>query len=212
MRFTPAGLGTSAYKTDSTYHATLTTVAQSSETELWIGFDARGEADLREPASSCLIVTGSGGQSVLHAYGENLSVADPDHYVGSLQFPLIVSGDYQFRYSCADDYTDVPIGIATVPHVGVSVYDDTYFAVVLAAAATDAGLVVTFAATGNSDLRDPGTSCLKIGDDTVQPAVQLTMSVTDHAAFYTGTLTFSGAAAGQFVYSCGDDYSAVDVP
>jgi hypothetical protein len=209
-RFNVRGLGTSTYKSDPTYRAKLTAAVQTAEFELWIGIDAVGESDLREPMSSCLHVAGPAGEMVVHPFAMNVHVEQPEHYAGSLRFPLILTGEYEFLYSCTDDYTTVPIGTAAVPNIGVSVYDSTYYAVVLRVRTATAGLVVTFAVVGASDLRTPDSSCLKTSDGDIEATVKLAISRTERNAFYVGTMTFAGARSGQFVYSCAD-YTPVNV-
>ncbi|WP_416982090.1 hypothetical protein [Streptomyces sp. T028] len=131
--------------------------------QLTVGLRARGEADLREASTMCIEVRGADGTFTVRPFARETGTARPGAFDGTLTFPLLVSGRYVLTYSCQDDYSDVELGTASVPHVGVSRYSDAYFAVVLSANRTPGGLQLVFASTGKPDLRDPATSCLNQG-------------------------------------------------
>nr|WP_200309322.1 serine/threonine-protein kinase [Streptomyces adelaidensis] len=112
-------------------------------------------------AASLLVVT---GVSLAGQGSGPWSETDrPGAFDGMLTFPLLVSDGYVLRYSFQDDYSDVELGTATVPHLGISRYSDEFFAVALSADRTSGGLQLVFASAGDSTLRSPQTSCLNQG-------------------------------------------------
>jgi hypothetical protein len=68
---------------------------------------------------------------------------------------------------------------------------------------------VDFDASGFSDLREPETSCVKVGGRTIRPAG--TSLAIDQSGHYVGEMRFQeqGAGSYRFVYSCESDYSSV---
>ncbi|WP_369031504.1 serine/threonine-protein kinase [Streptomyces adonidis] len=209
--FTRGALGVSRYR-DPGYAATVTAVSATGH-RLTVTLRARGEADLRQAETTCLLVDGPDGTFTVRPYARQATADSPGVFDGTLSFPMLVPGRYLLRYSCQDDYSDVELGNASVPNVGISRYSEEYFAVVLSADRTARGTQLVFAATGNPDLRLPQTSCLNQGGAEESPAVSLRDSATELNHYYYGAMDFrSGAAGGRFTYSCEDDYTPVVLP
>ncbi|WP_326573206.1 serine/threonine protein kinase [Streptomyces sp. NBC_00481] len=210
--FTRGTLGVSRYQHPG-YAATVTSVEAHGH-RLTVALRARGEADLRAADTTCLVVRGPDGTFTVRPSEQNAETARPGVFDGTLTFPLLVSGSYVLRYSCRDDYSDVALGTATVPHIGISIYSDEFFAVVLSADRTSSGLQLVFASAGDSTLRSPQTSCLDQGGAEEYPEnVRLDRSDTTLNHFHYGVMDFpSGAVGSTFTYSCADDYSAVSLP
>ncbi|WP_327731983.1 serine/threonine protein kinase [Streptomyces sp. NBC_00487] len=210
--FTRGTLGVSRYQHPG-YAATVTSVEAHGH-RLTVALRARGEADLRAADTTCLVVRGPDGTFTVRPSEQNAETARPGVFDGTLTFPLLVSGSYVLRYSCRDDYSDVALGTATVPHIGISIYSDEFFAVVLSADRTSSGLQLVFASAGDATLRSPQTSCLDQGGAEEYPEnVRLDRSDTTLNHFHYGVMDFpSGAVGSTFTYSCADDYSAVSLP
>ncbi|MFE7762507.1 serine/threonine-protein kinase [Streptomyces sp. NPDC057438] len=210
--FTAGAWGVSRYR-DPVYAATVTRVKADGH-QLAVSLRARGEADLRAADTSCLVVRGADGTFTVRPTAWDAETARPGAFDGTLTFPLIVSGTYALRYSCQGDYTDAELGTATVPRIGISRYSDEFFAVVLTADRTSAGLQLVFASAGDSTLRNPRTSCLNRSGTPERPRdVRLDRSDTTLNHFHYGVMDFaSGTPGSSFTYSCADDYSAVALP
>ncbi|MFD5617578.1 serine/threonine protein kinase [Streptomyces yangpuensis] len=210
--FTRGKLGVSSYRRPG-YRAAVTSVTAHDHT-LTVSLRATGEPDLRKARTTCLVVRGPDGTFTVHPFAQDARTDRPGTFDGTLTFPLLVSGEYVLRYSCKDDYSDVELGTARVPRVGVSRYSDEYFAVVLSANRTAGGLQLVFASTGPSDLRDPRSSCLNRGGGEEHPEqVRLSRSETMLHHFHYGSMDFPPVAAGSsFTYSCRGDYSPVVLP
>ncbi|MFG2340505.1 protein kinase [Streptomyces yangpuensis] len=210
--FTRGTLGVSSYRKPG-YRAAVTSVTAHDHT-LTVSLRATGEPDLRKARTTCLVVRGPDGTFTVHPFTQDARTDRPGTFDGTLTFPLLVSGKYVLRYSCEDDYSDVDLGTARVPRVGVSRYSDKYFAVVLSAKRTAGGLQLVFASTGPSDLRDPRSSCLNRSGVAEQPEqVRLSRSETMLHHFHYGVMDFPPVAAGSsFTYSCRGDYSPVALP
>ncbi|MFM9696903.1 protein kinase domain-containing protein [Streptomyces europaeiscabiei] len=210
--FTAGTPGVSRYQHPG-YAATVTAVEADGH-QLTVALRARGEADLREADTTCLVVRGPDGTFTVRPTAWDTETARPGAFDGTLTFPLLVSGRYVLRYSCQNDYSDAELGTATVPHIGISRYSDEFFAVVLSADRTSSGVQLVFASAGDSHLRSPQTSCLnQRGAQEYPQDVRLDRSDTTLNHFHYGVMDFpSGAAGSSFTYSCADDYSAVPLP
>ncbi|MGV1004579.1 MAG: hypothetical protein ACOYEV_07395 [Candidatus Nanopelagicales bacterium] len=204
-RYSLSSGATSRYS--DTYSARVTS-AEGGGYELRVNFEASGLEDLRRPEESCLRIAGDdGSEYVSRPIGMRLRVEESDNYVGTLTFPALISGSYEFNYSCRSDYSRASLGQVNVPSLGVSRYDESYYAVVLATK----GRVLEFASHGPSDLRDPGTSCLEseAGDPVVSKVV-LDDKSSKFASFFIGSMSFPKIPPGaRFIYSCRSDYSAL---
>jgi hypothetical protein len=212
--FTPGALGTSLYSPDHRYAATIKS-AHLSGYSLVLAFDATGPGGLDQPTGACIQLGGPTGEIDVVPVANELTVAMDGHYAGTLTFPAVVAGQYEFQYACDSGYTTVPLGTITLTTGGVSNYggDRRYFAVVLAARDQPGGLVVNFAAVGPPGLRSPDSSCLESNDQqSTLPVIHLTTTGSTIDSYFLGTMTFPGRTSGQLVYSCQSDYSQVPVP
>ncbi|WP_462187614.1 MULTISPECIES: serine/threonine-protein kinase [unclassified Frankia] len=206
--FSAAAPGVSQYSAD--YYATLTRSRQDGFL-LRVGFDATGRSDLRDPRTSCVLVSSGSREFRLFPVQAEVPVSSSGRYSGTLTFSLALPGSYRFRYSCQADYSPALLGTVTMPSVAVSVYDDNYFVNVLEVRVGAGRTVVLFAAAGAADLRVPATSCLRSEGGIRKPVVELKTSRKSlTGATYIGTMRFEGTPPATFVYSC-SDYSPVNL-
>lgn len=192
------------------YFATVNAI-ESDDWSISLHFDALGPSDLRQPDSSCLVISGDdGNQYLARPIGMDLTTERAGNFAGWLRFPALISGQYGFLYSCADDYTTAVLGSVSIPSLGVSRFSESYYAVVREVR----GAQVVFGVHGKSDLREPETSCLRGVGGELAPYVQVTVDYEfeRRARTILGSMTFSEDVAGyEFVYSC-SGYSAVLMP
>ncbi|ABD11508.1 serine/threonine protein kinase [Frankia casuarinae] len=206
--FSAAAPGVSQYSAD--YYATLTRSRQDGFL-LRVGFDATGRSDLRDPRTSCVLVSSGSRELRLFPVQADVPVSSSGRYSGTLTFSLALPGSYRFRYSCQADYSAALLGTVTMPSVAVSVYDDNYFVNVLEVRVGAGRTVVFFAAAGAADLRVPVTSCLRLESGIRRPVVELkTSRKSPTGATYIGTMRFEGTPPATLVYSC-SDYSPVNL-
>lgn len=208
--FTRAPYGRSTH-TDRSYSAEVVGVTNKNNT-LTVKIDVRGKSDLRDPTTSCISVTGSDGKFLIHPHASRFTVSTPGHHVGTLTFPLLLTGTYRFQYSCESDYSSATLGRALVPNLGIAAYSERYFAVIFAVRNRDNDLQVTFAAAGLPDLRDPDDSCLQTPSGRKEGTYSSTADSTLGGRFTSGTVTFSDAPKADFSYSCSSGYPLIRVP
>jgi hypothetical protein len=224
--FHPSGLGTSVWK-DGGYSATVTSAAGSG-VSLRLGFDAKGASGLFRPEGSCVWVANpvkaTERLQVTPALA-NITTDTDGHYAGTLIYPLLIPGHYTFQYACNDGYSEVEIGTAAnIPIVGISESSTLFFAVIFAVIHAGTDVSVLFGTTGgptangvHGALEAPDTSCIVSSGSTVKPSVKVDWRVqnglqSNLGAVVVGAMTFSKANSGSFIYSCGNDYSAVLLP
>jgi murein DD-endopeptidase MepM/ murein hydrolase activator NlpD len=90
-------------------------------------------------------------------------------------------------------------------------YSSAYWADVTGARRMPSGAVgISFSATGRSDLRKPGTSCLIHRSSRTKASVRAANLTTNSTGRYVGELEFSVLQAGTwlFQYSCSSDYTS----
>jgi curved DNA-binding protein CbpA len=180
-----------------------------------VQFTATGTSALVRPRSSCVEV----GGLAIPAETVDLSTNLPGRYVGTMRFPYAGAGKYGFRYACRKDYSFAPLfardkradrSTQTLPGVlGVSRYSSDYYAAIGPVVLHQRLFVVSFEASGYSDLRNPRESCVEVNGHVIRPAdLVLPVNESDH---YRGrfTFTYQGSGTYRFVYSCQADYSAV---
>jgi hypothetical protein len=114
--FTPRFPARSSYAPNGIYHADVIRVALEGTT-LVVTIEASGNADLRQPQTSCVQVVDAKGTQIasLPVVTFVSSLSQPDHYLGDLKFDAtkLPVGDYFLRYSCAPDYSAANIGTVT---------------------------------------------------------------------------------------------------
>lgn len=193
----------SRYSADYTVHINAVT---HDGMQVHLDFTASGRSDLRRPETSCLVIDGADGQTYLaRPTTTTFTVDERGSFAGSLSFPALISGTYGFQYSCASDYSIAQIGSVNVPAVGVSRFNEDYYAVVLGFD----GSRVQFAAHGRSDLLNPGGSCVARDGSSYTPEVALESEWVSDAITLVGTMEYlHDVAGGTFVYSC-SGYSEV---
>ena len=174
--------------------------------QVHVDFSASGRSDLRRPETSCLVITGTDGQTYIARPTQvALTTDERGNFAGRLSFPAIVTGAYGFQYSCSSDYSTAEIGSVNVPAVGVSRFSEDYYAVVLGFDGTR----IQFAVHGRSDLRGPGSSCISLDGQSFTPEVAIESEWSNDAITLAGAMEFSQEVAGwTFVYSC-SGYSEV---
>jgi hypothetical protein len=205
---TPLGGGRSTYS--ETYFADIGTPMVTGDFTVAIPFDARGRSDLRRPETSCLVHP-SGYRAV--PLSVSLTTKELSHYAGTIEFAVIVPGDWSFRYSCANDYSAVPVASVAFAQRGMSVFSNDYYVTVLDVVGDGGETIVSFVSQGHTaargDLRDPLTSCLEAGASKVK-ATSAAYSRKVDGYYYAGTLRFPTSSSGvAFRYSCMSDYTAL---
>lgn len=201
-------LGVSTYSAD--YNATITRVRRNGSHLLDVSFDALGLANLRQPETSCLRNASTG--SVARPVDVNLTTNQAGRFVGTLTFTVLESGSWSFQYSCASDYSLVPVATVNIDGPGLSRFSDEFSALVLGYVRTPTKLSVDFASHGLDNLRDPLTSCVTDGTTTVSPSGSDLAVIQNN--YYTGTLVFTVDASTDsygFTYSCLADYTSVQL-
>ena len=96
-------VGESRYD-DPRYVARVGDVIVSGSTVI-ISFESSGVGDLRRPENSCLVVNGT---PVMPTFVD-LEIDERERFAGSMTFRVSRVGTYSFVYSCASDYSAVPL-------------------------------------------------------------------------------------------------------
>ncbi|GAA2099554.1 hypothetical protein GCM10009841_13570 [Microlunatus panaciterrae] len=110
--FTPTVPAVSVFRGGG-YQALVLKAVQRNNV-LVLTIDATGQADLRDPNTSCLNVVAADGTAVATARvsDSRWTVRTPGHYFGDISFSFdqLPKGEYQFLYSCAPDYSPASVG------------------------------------------------------------------------------------------------------
>ena len=181
--------------------------ASVSGSTLTLSYSATGYL----PSNPCIQI--DGGRYELMPLTVDNVVEQPPNFSGTMVFPFVVGGSYEFQFSCGQT-TPAPIGTAVLRVVGVSSYQPqpTYFAVVTRVARNGDGLRLGFAAVGSPDLDQPSSSCLQTAQGTQVSAHDVQdRRIGGYEVLITGTMDFPGARAGAFQYGCSQEFSTVQV-
>ena len=217
--------GTSA-SGNSDNAAFVSTIKTKGRTVI-VPFLATGGNNLHDASTACIWVYEAGQSSpqyTLAPIEQNLLVGEAGHYGGTVTFPLIMPGQYEFQYNCGV-YGSIDIGNFSAPIVGVSDNHQSgqnwsmpayFFAIITSPKdVANGGMKVDFdamvpPASFGDHLNNP---CLvqSPGDGHVLQYGRLSVNyeVSGYNVIYdSGTITFDRAQKGALQYSC-QDYTQV---
>jgi hypothetical protein len=186
---------------------------------LHLTLDASGPTYEGYPERSCLLVHNPANETQVFRISPiraDLSMRAPGHYSGTLVYPLVLPGEYEFLYECGSwrsysNYSPTPIGTAhDIPVRGVSLGTsrDSVVAIYDVRRWSD-GIMVVFGAAGRSHLNRPIEACIETpdGDELRARSVDVERMTSEFGAAFIGSITFP-ATSGGFIYSC-DYYSPI---